>query len=184
MRDNKKVANFIDRTLPDYSRLGLRALRDFEELTDHILLPANKGIFPRHGWGRWLINNPKREFTGQPQNLNAVLMADETKFADAIDDEILELEQQADKLKGSYTLSSDISEGMTASSYIFSGYISDGFVIGTARPRDRNSIYHTTFCLKIVEELDALCLKGILSGLTLKTNEVHSWEVTFQRKST
>jgi hypothetical protein len=81
-------------------------------------------------------------------------------------------------------LSSDISEVMTVSSFIFSGYVSDGFVIGTARPCNRDSIYHTTFCLKIVEGLDALSLKGVLSGLTLRTNEISNWDVTFLRKST
>ena len=82
-----------------------------------------------------------------------------------------------------YTLYSDISEGVSTSSYAFSGYVADGYVIGTARPLDRNSIYHATFCLKIIEELDALALKGKHSAITLATNEIYSRDVSFKHKS-
>ncbi|HEY1719261.1 MAG TPA: hypothetical protein VGH42_13340 [Verrucomicrobiae bacterium] len=94
----------------------------------------------------------------------------------------LEIIQHADSLTGTYTLCSDISEGLSTCSYAFTGYIADGFVIGTARPRDRNSIYHATFCLKVVEELDALALKGKHSAIVLDTNEIYSRDVYFKRK--
>jgi hypothetical protein len=96
----------------------------------------------------------------------------------------LELIQHADSLKGTYTLYSNISEGVSTSSYIFTGYVADGFVIGTARPCDRNSIYHATFCLKIVEEIDAFALKGKHSAITLAENEIYARDVYFKRKNT
>ena len=95
----------------------------------------------------------------------------------------LEILQHADSLTGTYTLCSDISEGLSTCSYAFTGYVADGFVIGTARPRDRNSIYHATFCLKIVEELDALALKGKHTAITLAENKIHSRDIHFKRKS-
>lgn len=95
----------------------------------------------------------------------------------------LEIVQHADTLTGSYTLCSQISEGLSTSSFAFSGYVTDGFVIATARPRDRNSLYHSTFCLRIIEELDALALRGKHSAITLETNEIYSRDVHFRRKS-
>jgi hypothetical protein len=95
----------------------------------------------------------------------------------------LDIVQHADSLKGTYTLFSDIAEGLSTCSYAFSGYVADGYVIGTARPLDRSSIYHATFCLKIIEELEALALKGKHSAITLKTNEIYSRDVIFRRKS-
>src|ERR1700761_4590756 len=70
----------------------------------------------------------------------------------------LEVTQHADSLRGTYTLHSAVSQGLCTCSYAFSGYIADGFIIGTARPRDRNSIYHATLFLKIIEGLDSLVM--------------------------
>jgi hypothetical protein len=95
----------------------------------------------------------------------------------------LELTQHADSIKGIYTLTSDISEGFCTSSYAFTGHVVDGYVIGTARPNDRSSIYHAALLLKITEGLDALALKGKHTAITLQDNEIFSRDVLFKRKS-
>jgi hypothetical protein len=95
----------------------------------------------------------------------------------------LEIIQHADALSGIFTLSSHIAEGFSSTSFSFSGYVSDGFVIGTARPKDRSSLYHATFCLKITEELDALALKGKHSAIALSPNEIVARDVHFRRKA-
>lgn len=96
---------------------------------------------------------------------------------------ILEITQRADILSGIYTLCSDIDEGLSTSTYSFNGYIADGFILGTSRPNNRDSLYHATFCLKIVEELDSIALAGKLSAMELKNNKIFSWDVHFRRKS-
>ena len=95
----------------------------------------------------------------------------------------LEITQSADSLTGTYTLCSNIDEGLSASSYVFKGYIADGFVLGTSRPNNRDSLYHATFCLKIVEELDSIALAGKLTAMELTENRIVSWDVHFRRKN-
>lgn len=96
---------------------------------------------------------------------------------------ILEITQRADSLSGCYTLCSDIDEGLSTSTYGYNGYIADGFVLGTSRPNNRDSLYHATFCLKIVEELDSISLVGKLTAMELEHNRITSWDVHFRRKN-
>jgi hypothetical protein len=82
------VKDFIYLMLPQYRELGHLALLNLRELESCFDVPENLMLFPRRGWGRWVVNNLKRELTGQPQNPNAALSTDEKTLANAIDDHI------------------------------------------------------------------------------------------------
>jgi hypothetical protein len=88
MKDFQKTAIYVDKYVNAHPFFGKRLSNLMIELTNQIYLPQNKDIFPRYGWGRWIINLSKRENTGRPSDLNERLTQDETKLADKIDDHI------------------------------------------------------------------------------------------------
>ena len=88
MKDFQKTAGYVDQYVNAHPFFGKRLSDLMVELTDQIYLPQNQGIFPRYGWGRWVINISKREKTGDPSDLNALLAFAEAKLADKIDHQI------------------------------------------------------------------------------------------------
>ena len=95
----------------------------------------------------------------------------------------LELRQRADKISGVASLTSDIREGTSTTTNSFTGYISDGFLIGTTRPNTPDSLYHTTYNFRVVEALETVSLKGIMCGLDLNKNEISNWDLEFKKKN-
>lgn len=95
----------------------------------------------------------------------------------------LELKQRADKISGIASLTSDIKEGTTTTTNKFIGYVSDGYLIGTTRPNTSDSIYHTTYNFKVIEDLETVSLNGIMCGLDLKKNEISGLNLRFRKKN-
>ncbi len=87
-KEFQKTALYVDQYVNAHPFFGKRLSDLMIELTNQIYLPQNPSIFPRYGWGRWVINLSKREKTGHPSDLNALLTFDEAKLADKIDSQI------------------------------------------------------------------------------------------------
>ena len=87
-KDFQKTAVYVDQYVNAHPFFGKRLSDLMIELTNQIYAPQNQGIFPRYGWGRWVINLSKQEKTGHPSDLNAPLTFDEAKLADKIDHQI------------------------------------------------------------------------------------------------
>ena len=88
MKEFQKTAVFVDQHVNAHPFFGKRLCDLMIELTNQIYFPQNQGVFPRYGWGRWIINLSKREKTGHPSDLNALLTFNEAKLADKIDHQI------------------------------------------------------------------------------------------------
>jgi TPR repeat protein len=88
MKEFQKTAVFVDQYVNAHPIFGKRLSNLMIELTNQIYSPQNQGVFPRYGWGRWVINLSKRENTGKPLDLNERLTYDEAKLADKIDHQI------------------------------------------------------------------------------------------------
>jgi len=82
------VVDFVEQMVANHPELGTRATWLLDQLTCCFVAPHNRGLFPRHGWGSWVINNLKRELNGQPTDPEASLNSDEQLLAGAIDDYI------------------------------------------------------------------------------------------------
>ena len=87
-KEFQKTAVYVDQYVNAHPFFGKRLSDLMIELTNQIYLPQNQSIFPRYGWGRWVINLSKREKTGHPSDLNTLLTFDEAKLADKIDYQI------------------------------------------------------------------------------------------------
>ena len=88
LNEFNKVVGYMREMIRDHAELGPGALQNMEELGTFVEAPANKDIFPRFGWGKWVVNNLKCELTSHPLDSHAPLNADERKVAEVIDDYI------------------------------------------------------------------------------------------------
>jgi tetratricopeptide (TPR) repeat protein len=90
LKEFQKTAVYVDQYVNAHPFFGKRLSGLMIELTNQIYSSQNQGIFPRYGWGRWVINVSKQERLGIHHSfmLDALLTFNEAKLADKIDHQI------------------------------------------------------------------------------------------------